>query len=110
MLRRRTESLLDFFLILKKVFKTIEKRIVTLFTRLTQAIVNGKMLRDPSYIDLRHFFSQSFESSIQVLSVIEIFYPRLKLFQIMLCFLRQRPYHVENTGSRPITEVKQHRA
>ena len=21
--------------------------------------------------------------------------------------LRQRPYHVENTGSRPITEVKQ---
>ena len=22
----------------------------------------------------------------------------------------QRPYHVENTGSRPITEVKQHRA
>jgi hypothetical protein len=23
---------------------------------------------------------------------------------------RQRPYHVENTGSRPITEVKQHRA
>ena len=25
-------------------------------------------------------------------------------------FLRQRPYHVENTGSRPITEVKQRRA
>ena len=24
--------------------------------------------------------------------------------------LRQRPYHVENTGSRPITEVKQRRA
>ena len=23
---------------------------------------------------------------------------------------RQRPYHVENTGSRPITEVKQRRA
>jgi hypothetical protein len=25
-------------------------------------------------------------------------------------YSRQRPYHVENTGSRPITEVKQHRA
>ncbi len=25
-------------------------------------------------------------------------------------YIRQRPYHVENTGSRPITEVKQHRA
>ena len=26
------------------------------------------------------------------------------------CFSRQRPYHVENTSSRLITEVKQHRA
>jgi len=25
-------------------------------------------------------------------------------------FICQRPYHVENTSSRPITEVKQHRA
>ena len=28
----------------------------------------------------------------------------------MLLLSRQRPYHVENTGSRPITEVKQRRA
>ena len=26
------------------------------------------------------------------------------------CDTRQRPYHVESTGSRPITEVKQRRA
>ena len=26
------------------------------------------------------------------------------------CVSRQRPYHVESTGSRPITEVKQRRA
>ena len=30
--------------------------------------------------------------------------------KLMLCCHRLRPYHVENTGSRPITEVKQRRA
>ena len=28
----------------------------------------------------------------------------------VLAVCRQRPYHVESTGSRPITEVKQRRA
>ena len=30
--------------------------------------------------------------------------------RIFFAVCRQRPYHVENTGSRPITEVKQRRA
>ena len=35
----------------------------------------------------------------------------LKVYKrIFLAVCRQRPYHVESTGSRPITEVKQRRA
>ena len=34
----------------------------------------------------------------------------LLLVQIAGSVSRQRPYHVESTGSRPITEVKQRRA
>ena len=34
----------------------------------------------------------------------------LSVYPILAVSNRQRPYHVENTGSRPITEVKQHRA
>ena len=29
------------------------------------------------------------------------------MYAYFLIFSRQRPYHVENTSSRPITEVKQ---
>ena len=32
------------------------------------------------------------------------------MYKFQLHLPCQRPYHVENTGSRPITEVKQHRA
>ena len=31
-------------------------------------------------------------------------------YKLFFNYQRQRPYHVEYTGSRPITEVKQHRA
>ena len=35
----------------------------------------------------------------------------LKLYSCLFSYVcRQRPYHVESTGSRPITEVKQRRA
>ncbi|ESO87939.1 hypothetical protein LOTGIDRAFT_145942, partial [Lottia gigantea] len=33
-----------------------------------------------------------------------------KIYEPKLIFLCLRPYHVENTSSRPITEVKQRRA
>ena len=47
---------------------------------------------------------------------LEIFYKGKVTFYAQQCirYLRNvqclRPYHVENTGSRPITEVKQRRA
>ena len=37
-----------------------------------------------------------------------VLYVEMILRELLLISVVQRPYHVERTGSRPITEVKQH--
>ena len=58
---------------------------------------------------LLHSIQQN--TSTVVILFNKIYYIYLKCYVYLLIWIScQRPYHVENTGSRPITEVKQHRA